>query len=40
MLIGIFKEFLILSIAKEYGGGGHVCACGFVSDKRLVTPQK
>lgn len=29
----------ILSIAKEYGGGGHVCACGFVSDKRLVTPQ-
>ena len=30
----------ILSIAKEYGGGGHVCACGFVSDKRLVTPQQ
>ena len=30
----------ILSIAKEYGGGGHVCACGFVSDKRLVTPQE
>ena len=30
----------ILSIAKEYGGGGHVCACGFVSDKRLVTPQR
>ena len=28
----------ILSIAKGYGGGGHVCACGFVSDQRLVTP--
>lgn len=29
----------ILSIATEYGGGGHACACGFVSDQRLVIPQ-
>ena len=28
----------ILSIATEYGGGGHVCACGFTSDQRLVIP--
>ncbi len=30
----------ILSIAREYGGGGHICACGFVSDKRLVIPVR
>ena len=30
----------ILSIAKSYGGGGHVCACGFVSEERLITPVK
>jgi len=30
----------ILSIAKSYGGGGHICACGFVSEERLITPVK
>ena len=30
----------ILSIATEYGGGGHVCACGFTSDQRLVIPAR
>lgn len=30
----------ILSIVREYGGGGHVCACGFVFEQRLVTPAR
>ena len=30
----------ILSIVRKYGGGGHTCACGFVSEQRLVTPAR